>query len=233
MSGPAPSQMAFDLPALDAYGRDDFFASPANRLALATVENWANWPDGRLLLTGPAGSGKTHLTHIWAAETGATIVPGAGLSAARVDALVAAGDVAVEDAEAVARDPADQTALFHLLNLTAAQGRRVLLTSAGSPRDWGLGLPDLLSRVQAMQAARLDAPDDALLSAVLVKLFADRQLVVPETLIPYLLARMERSVEAARDLVAALDAQSLASRKPVSRAMAAKLLDKADDPAEY
>lgn len=224
--------MAFDLPADPAWGRADFFASPANRLALATVDNWANWPGGRLLLTGPSGSGKTHLAHIWAAETGAAILPGAQLAGALVDQVTEAGDIAVEDAEALAGHPPAETALFHLLNLAAARGRRVLVTANRAPRDWGLALPDLLSRVQAMPVARLEAPDDALLSAVLVKLFSDRQLTVPETLIPYLLARMERSIAAARRLVAALDALSLAEQRPITRAMAAKLLDKAGTEAQ-
>ena len=227
-----PRQLAFDLPARAAYGRADFFASPANRLALATVENWQNWPGGRLLLTGPAGAGKTHLAHIWAAETGATVLRAADLAGEDVDGLIRAGDVAVDGVCALAGQAGGETALFHLLNLATQQGRRVLLTARAAPRDWGLRLPDLLSRVQAMPAARLEAPDDALLSAVLVKLFADRQLAVPEALIPYLVARMERSIAAARDLVATLDALSLASRKPVSRAMAAKLLDNPDEAAD-
>ncbi|MBE0552217.1 MAG: chromosomal replication initiator DnaA, partial [Rhodobacteraceae bacterium] len=93
------------------------------------------------------------------------------------------------------------------------------------PRDWGLRLPDLLSRMQAAGLARLDEPDDALLSAVLVKLFADRQIAVPVALIGWLVSRMERSIAAARDLVAQLDARALAEGRPVSRALAAELLD--------
>lgn len=233
MSRAVPRQMAFDLPARPALGRADFYLSPANRLALATVENWQNWPSGRLWVMGPAGSGKTHLAHIWAAEAGAHIVQAADLRPEGIDTLVALGDLVAEDVDQAAGDARAEAALFHLLNLTAAQGRRLMFTASAAPRDLGIGLPDLLSRAQSMPLTRLEAPDDALLSAVLVKLFADRQLAVPDALIPYLLVRMERSIAAARALVAALDAHSLAERKPITRTMAANLLDKAEAEVEY
>lgn len=204
--------------------RDEFFVSPANALALAAVDDWRQWPGGKMLLVGPLGSGKTHLAQIWADQAGAHRVPGLGLATRDLPALAAGGAVAVEDAEAVAGQPEDEAALFHLHNLLAAGGR-LLLTAATPPRDWGLILPDLLSRMQAAPVTRLEAPDDALLQAVLVKLFADRQIAVPANLIPYLAARMPRSIGAARAVVAALDAAALAAGRPVTRALAAQVLD--------
>jgi chromosomal replication initiation ATPase DnaA len=136
--------------------------------------------------------------------------------------------VVVEDAAEMAGLPAHEEALFHLINHMAAAGGHLLLTAQTPPRDWGLTLPDLLSRLQATAIARLDPPDDALLSAVLVKLFADRQIAVPANLIPYLTARMDRSIAAARHLVATLDARALALGRPITRALAAELLDSAD-----
>jgi chromosomal replication initiation ATPase DnaA len=128
----------------------------------------------------------------------------------------------VEDAERLVG--ADETALFHLHNMLA--GKYLLVTAACPPRDWGISLPDLASRMQAVPAARLEAPDDALLTAVLVKLFADRQITVPANLISYLTLRMDRSLHAAGELVAALDARALALGRPVTRALAAEVLDK-------
>ena len=129
--------------------------------------------------------------------------------------------IAIDNADAPGRDEA---ALFHLFNLLAASGQ-LLLTASTPPRDWGLALPDLISRLQSLPLVRLDHPDDALLSAVLIKLFADRQIVVPPNLIAYLVTRMERSIAAARSLVAGLDATALASARPITRALAAEYLD--------
>ena len=219
-------QLAFDLPARDEMTRAAFFVSPVNALALAAVDGWRDWPGGKMLLVGPSGSGKTHLAHLWAAETGASLIAAADLAGADLPALAAADRVAVEDADALAGDRAAETALFHLHNLVLPAGR-LLMTATRPPRDWGLVLPDLMSRMQAAPVTRLEPPDDALLSAVLVKLFADRQIAVPPALIPYLLSRMDRSFAAAGDLVATLDTRALARRVPVTRALAAEVLDSA------
>ena len=221
-------QLAFDLPAQEAYRRADFFASPTNALALAAIDGWRDWPGGKLVLVGPSGAGKTHLAHVWADSARAVIVPGNGLVGADLPHLAHAGAVAVENAEAVAGIPEAEAALFHLHNLVVQRGA-LLLTARTPARDWGLTLPDLKSRVDAAPVARLDPPDDALLSAVLVKLFADRQTLVPPSLIPWLVARMERSIGAARALVAELDARALAQGKPITKATAKGLLD-SDEP---
>lgn len=212
-------QLAFDLPSGEALTRADFFVSPANALALQTVDAWQDWPGGKLVLVGPEGAGKTHLAQIWAAETGAVVLQAQALGTVDLAPLTGAR-VVVEDADQIG---GAEAALFHLHNLLAGGGA-LLLTAATPPRDWGLQLPDLISRLQAAAVARLDAPDDALLSAVLIKLFADRQVAVPANLIPYLISRMPRSIGAARGLVAALDARALALGRPVTRALAADVL---------
>ena len=210
-------QLAFDLPAVQTFRREDFFTSPANAAAFAMIKA----PTTRhLLLIGPHGAGKSHLLHIWARLTEAEIVTHEALPQ-RLPDLARDAAVAVDDADAPGRDEA---AFFHLYNTLAPSGR-LLLTATTPPRDWGLTLPDLLSRLQSMPHLIIAPPDDALLSAVLIKLFADRQIAVPPNLIPYLVSRMHRSIAAARSLVAALDGAALAAARPVTRALAAELLD--------
>lgn len=216
-------QMAFDLGASETYGREDFFPAASNAAAWHAIETAEQWPQSRLLLIGPEGAGKTHLAHIWAQTNGAKILPAASL--ATVDPTTLQSPLAVEDADETAGLPAPEEALFHLINHCQHSKTRLLITAKSPPRDWGIALPDLLSRLQSMGLAQLHAPDDALLSAVLVKLFADRQITVPPNLIPYLSARMERSIAAARALVARLDAHALQLGRPVTRALAADLLD--------
>ncbi len=219
-------QLILDLPVRPALGRDDFFVSPANALALSVIDAPGGWPQGKLLLVGPEGAGKTHLTQVFAHDHSAAVVTASALDPARVADLAEAGTVAVEDADRVAGHAAAETALFHLHNLVLSEGGRLLLTARAAPQRWDLSLPDLASRMQATQIALLDPPDDALLAAVLVKQFADRQLLVPAPLVPWLVARMERSLAAARDLVAALDAQALAQGRPIGQKLAAEVLDR-------
>lgn len=217
-------QLGFDLPSRTALGRDAFFVAPTNAMALAMIDNWQSWAGGKLALTGPEGAGKTHLTHVWADIAGATIVAAAALPDADIPGL-ANGPVAVEDVPLIAGDPAAQTALFHLHNLVLAEGHPLLLTGAPPVPHWGLTLPDLASRVAAATAVSLDPPDDALLSALLVKLLADRQLTPKPDLIPYLLGRMDRSFAAAIDLIDQLDAASIALKRPITRHLASQVLD--------
>ncbi|MBC7131897.1 MAG: chromosomal replication initiator DnaA [Roseovarius sp.] len=219
-------QLSFDLPARPALGRDDFFVSPANAEAVALIEAWRDWPARKLLLAGPPGAGKTHLAHVWAGLSGARIVAAGTLAQADIPAL-AAGPVAIEDAQRIAGDRAAEEALFHLHNLVLAEGHALLVTARAAPVRWGLGLPDLASRMEGTLLARLAPPDDALLAALLAKLFADRQLSPSPDTVPYLVRRIERSFEAAHEVVAALDARALAEGRAITRALAAEMLDKA------
>ena len=220
-----PQQLGFDLPSHTALGRDNFFVAPSNALATALIDDWRNWSGAKLALTGPAGAGKTHLTHVWAALSGATIIAATDLPDVDVASL-AQSCVAIEDVPEIAGNAAAETSLFHLHNLVLADGNALLVTGAPPVAQWQIDLPDLASRLSAATAVALEPPDDTLLSAVLVKLFSDRQLTPKPDLIPYLLARMDRSFAAAGDLIAALDAASLAQKKPVTRTLAAQVLDK-------
>lgn len=220
-----PRQLSFDLPVRPALGREDFFVSPANAEAVAMIEGWDAWPGRKLILAGPPGAGKTHLAHVWAALSDARIVAAKDLSHAAIPQL-ARGPIAVEDADQIAGDRPAEEALFHLHNLVLAEGHTLLLTAKRMPNLWPLTLPDLQSRMQGTLLTQLHAPDDSLLAAVLTKLFSDRQIAPSPDTVPYLARRMDRSFEAARAVVAALDATALSEGRPITRTLAAQVLDK-------
>lgn len=221
-------QLVFDLATRPALGRADFFVAPANALALAQVDTWPGWPGRRLAVVGPAGAGKTHLAHVWAARSGARILPAAGIAGLDLAALAPETRLVAEDADRLAalkpkERRAAEEALFHVANHLAAAGG-LMVSGRTPPARWRIRLPDLASRLRAAPVARLAAPDDALLAALLVKLFADRQILVASDLIQYLLSRMDRSFEAAEALVAELDRAGLARQRPITRALAAEML---------
>lgn len=222
-------QLTLDLPTRPALGRSDFFVSPANRTALSLIDAWPDWPDRRLAVAGPRGAGKTHVAHVWAARAQARIVPVAALAHFAPDDVEAAGALAVENVDRLAdMDAAEAGAieetLFHLCNRLRAGGGSLMVSGRDAPAHWRLQLPDLASRLGAATVARLEPPDDALLSAVLVKLFADRQIAVGPELIPYLVARMDRSFEAAEALVTRLDRAGLANHRRITPRLAAEVL---------
>lgn len=214
-----PCQLALALPHAESFAREDFLQGHSNEAALSTIERWPDWPDRALALTGPKGAGKSHLAAIWAEATGARRVSARALGETDLIAALATGALVLEDASA----HLDERALFHLLNLVREEDAYLLMTSLTAPAGWSIVLPDLASRLRAVPVVAMSAPDDALLRAVLVKLFADRQLAVDESLIGYMVTRIERSFAAAGAAVAALDGEALRLKRPVTRALAAEL----------
>jgi chromosomal replication initiation ATPase DnaA len=217
----APKQLALDLPLTPRYGREDFLVSPSNERAYALIERWPDWPDQILLLTGPQGSGKSHLAAIWAERAGARITDAAALTQTEVPRALVTGALVIED---LAPERADEQAFFHLFNLAREEDAYVLVTAAQRSDLDGFRLPDLASRLRALPVIALTPPGDALLAAVLVKLFADRQLAVDEETVTFLLSRMERSLAAARDMVGRLDRAALSRGRRITRALASELL---------
>jgi chromosomal replication initiation ATPase DnaA len=213
-------QLILDLPHRAALGRDDFLVSEANAEAAALIDAWPRWPSPAVVLIGPPGSGKTHLAEVWRLKSGARSFGG------DLPAENAPFAFVIEDMPGVIKD----TALFHLLNLAREQNGYLLITSRTAPTAWNLVLPDLASRLSAATSVQIGAPDDTLLRAVLVKHFADRQLAIDETLVGYLLARMPRSLDAARAIVAEIDRKSLEDRARITRALLAGILKEIAEP---
>ncbi|MFG1396923.1 P-loop NTPase family protein [Roseixanthobacter pseudopolyaromaticivorans] len=237
MAGRDPSvrQLPLDLPTRPALLREDFLAAPANAAALALVDSFPDWPARVVTLVGPAGAGKSHLGAIFARKANALTLSARDLTRAGVPQALAQGALLLED---LAAGDFDEAALFHLLNLAREQNAFVLMTARTPPAAFVLATADLASRLRAVPSVEIAPADDALLGAVLVKLFADRQIPVDEATVQYLLLRMERTVEGAQALVAAIDRAALAARRPVTRALAAQVLSeqkalRGESPSEF
>jgi len=209
------TQLVLPLEIRSAQGRADFIVVPANQRAVAFLDSYPHWPAPAVALFGPAASGKSHLAAVWADKAGATV-----LEAAQLESGIPAGPLVVENVMAgVAEAP-----LFALLE----RGTPLLLTAQLPPAEWpekfALALPDLVSRVRALLAFALWAPDDALLMGLAVKLFADRQVQVPENVVTHMIRSLERSPAAIRDFVAHADAVALAEKRPINISLIKDLL---------
>ncbi len=219
-----PSQLTLDL-ALPppTYAREDFVVATGNREALAWIDRWPDWPAPALALHGPAGCGKTHLGRIWAARATARLLAGSDLDGKSVADLTALVEISpellVDQANA-----APERALFHLYNLLRERRGHMLILSIEPPARWPIALPDLASRLRAAPAVAVEAPDDELLGSIILKQLSDRQLHAGAGVVQYLVSRMERSGDAARRVVAALDRKALAERREIDRRLAADVL---------
>jgi len=213
-----PRQLALALEHTESYAREDFLAGPGNEAALTLIDSWPDWPAQAVALVGPEGSGKTHLATIWAAAAGARVVSAHALDETGLRSALATGALVIEEAAA-----ADERALFHLINMARGENAYLLFTARTAPATWPVVTADVVSRLRAMPVVSLQAPDDAMLRAVIVKLAADRQLAFDESVVSYLSTHIERSFAAARAAVIALDNEALRRGRPATRALAAEM----------
>jgi chromosomal replication initiation ATPase DnaA len=216
LTGPRQIPIPFEhRPALE---RDDYLVTPANAEAVAWIDRWPDWPGPLLAVWGPEGCGKSHLAQVFLARTGGRLlsIPDAGV-------VTTGGAYVLEDLD---RAPSlDEEALFHLFNALKSAEGRILVTARTAPARWPIGLADLASRLKGSPAVEITAPDDALLAALLVKHFADRQLRVDAEVVTYMVPRMDRTFQAAADLVAAVDAEALARKRAVTVPLVRKVLE--------
>lgn len=201
-------QLPFDLPPRNAMGAADFVAAPSNEAALALIDAWPAWPASALAVHGPAGCGKTHLGHVFQEK--------AGDGALFLTAPTSLPDLPEKPTLILDEPQLDETAFFHLLNRVKNEGGSLLILSREAPARWDIKLPDLASRLKAVPSVEVSPPDDALLAAVLVKHFADRQINVAPDVIDYLLKHIERSFAAAGEIAERLDRAALAEGRAIT-----------------
>lgn len=216
-----PEQLVLDLPHRPALALEDFLVSASNEAAVALVDGWPQWTARAAIVAGPPGSGKSHLTNVWRLKSGAESLQATQLSDEAVASLEQHTALAIEDLD---RGIGNERVLFHLLNLVREKGYALLATSAIPPGEMAIDLPDLRSRLRALPLVHIETPDDAILKAVLVKLFSDRQLTVEPHVVNHLALHMERSFEAAQRLVKKCDQLALSRQRRVTRGLAAEAL---------
>lgn len=213
-------QLVLELPHRQALSRDDFLVTGSNSAAVALIDHWPDWPTHAAMIVGPPGSGKSHLVEVWRQRSKAARVQATEVKVETAPEILNSGSAAIEDVA----PSVNERGLFHLLNLARQQGSSVLLTAQTRPEHWKIALPDLLSRLKAIPVLEILPPDDALLRGVLAKLFFDRQIAAAESTINFMLARMPRSLGAARLLVAEIDRRAMEERAEVTRPFVAKVM---------
>lgn len=218
-------QIPLDLGCRAAQGREDFLIAPSNESAVAMIDRWPSWPAPMLIISGPAASGKSHLAAVWSDKSKAESVrPEMLLSKTAEQIAALAENLIVDGVDPWLGERTAETALFHLYNIFKEEGRSMLVTMRMAPAHVDFAIADLASRWRAAPLAAIAEPDDALLAAILIKLFSDRQIAVGEEAIQYVLPRMERSFKAAHDIADLADKKALSEKRKISVALLREVL---------
>jgi chromosomal replication initiation ATPase DnaA len=216
------TQLVLPLLSTPSVARNDFVVGPGNEQAVAWIDSWPNWPVGVAVIHGPSGSGKSHLVSIWQAMSGGHVCAAEALEYENIE-----GPIAVEDVDTSPVTEARDRRLFSLIE-RASPAVPLLLTGREAPSAWATVLPDLASRFSAALSLPVWKPDDALLAALARKLFADRQVAVPDAVIAQILQSLERSPQAVRDFIDLADARALSEGRPIALPLVRALIAEAD-----
>lgn len=217
----ADAQLHFTFDHRPAMGQEDFLVAPCNEQAVKWIDSWPDWPGPALCLHGPTGCGKTHLAHVWQARSDAVMLEAQEIAGRTPDDLLSGATCCiVENADG----DADHPALLHLYNVVSERQGHLLLTARQPPARWSISLDDLRSRLTAASAVQIGKPDEGLVGAVMIKLFADRQILIGKDVLVYLVMRIERSFEVARQVVDAVDSAALASHRRLTVPLARDVL---------
>lgn len=218
-------QIPLDLGVRPALGLEDFLIGPSNQDAVGWIDRWPNWPAPMLVINGPAASGKTHLGAVWREKAGAEIIRPEMLLSRSAEQIAEAGAFLLFDGlDPWLGEREAETTLFHLYNIFKEEQRSFMITMRMAPAQVEFAIPDLASRFRAAPVANIHAPDDMLLASILIKNFSDRQLKIGNDVIKYTLPRMERSFQAATDVVALADRMALAEKRGISIPLMRKVL---------
>ena len=195
------NQIALPLDWPVADDDEDFLVSDSNRAAFDHFKRWSLWPVMATLLTGPRKSGRSLLGRIIVRKTGGRLFDNA--------------------------EDHDEEAIFHAWNEAQEKRRPLLLIADSPPPAWEVKLPDLRSRLAATPHVRIEDPDDALFRDLIVKLLADRGVLVPPEVPDYLVPRVERTYVTIQQIVELVDRTTLSHHRRVTTPMVKRALTEA------
>jgi len=224
-------QLSFNLKKEKIYEKYDFLVSKSNKQAYKLINKWPDWESRKIIIFGDSGTGKTHLSKIWQEKTSAIILNLNKFKKIKFDNFFLKkkkfiienisnffDKIKKKDKENLEKN------LLHFYNLIDEKRGYVVLTAAIAPKFWGINLPDLKSRILSSTTVNIKKPDDELLSAVLVKLFIDKQILIDKKIIKFIVYRSERSFTSLQSLVNKIDEQSLIKKKKINLNFVKKLI---------
>ena len=210
---------------------EDFVVGP-NAIALGAVQHLLDEPGGVLYLSGPAGSGKSHLLNALCHKARSSGLAAFYIALKRLPDEAAAGLeglqsldlVCVDDLDHVAGNAAWEKALFRCFNDVRDAGGRLLVSSSQSLSTLPIRLPDLASRLSWGVRQKLLPPDDAGKLEVLQQRARTLRIEVPLDVQNYLLRYGRRDMASLLTALERLKDAAFADKRKITVPLAREVL---------
>lgn len=230
MSLAKENQLLLNLGHRSSFEKEDFLISACNRDAISWVDMWKDWPASALVIYGSPSCGKTHLAYVWKKISEGMVVDSSLINEEKVKEIIEQEKpVAIDGIDSLIENKDYETMLFHIYNGLKEKNIPLLLTMRIPPVRQNFHVKDLASRIRSLPSAHISDPDEDLLSALLAKMFSDRQINVGFDVIEYTVKRMERSFERAYEIVNIADKTAMISKRPVTVSIMRDILRNGDN----
>jgi len=203
-------QLILKFPEHRAYKKEDFYVSPSNQEAYDFITNWPKWIKRIVNIFGPSGSGKSHLSSILKTKTKCLEILANELNENIIFEFKTKEVLIIENFN----EKIPEELLFSLWNIALQDNKYFLINSIKPISFYKFKLPDLTSRVKSSLNIGIKLPSDDLISAIIAKNFSDKQIMVEEKHIDYIIKRIDRSYEKISQFILTLDRYSLKKGSP-------------------
>ena len=213
-------QLILKFPEHRAYKKEDFYVSPSNEEAFDFIKSWPKWIKRIVNIFGPSGSGKSHLASILKSKTKCLEILPKDLDENIISTFKTKEVLIIENFN----EKISEQLLFSLWNTALQDNKYFLINSIKPISSYKFKLPDLVSRTKSSLSIGIKLPSDDLISAIIVKNFSDKQIIVEEKHIDYIIKRIDRSYEKISQFILTLDRYSLKKGSPFGLKMIKEVL---------
>ena len=213
-------QLILKFPEHRAYKKEDFYVSPSNEEAFDFIKSWPKWIKRIVNIFGPSGSGKSHLASILKSKTKCLEILPKDLNENIISEFKTKEVLIIENFN----EKVSEQLLFSLWNTALQDNKYFLINSIKPINSYKFKLPDLVSRIKSSLSIGIKLPSDDLISAIIAKNFSDKQIIVEEKHIDYIIKRIDRSYEKISQFILTLDSYSLKKGSPFGLKMIKEVL---------
>ena len=220
------NQLTIEMPKRSALGREDFMVNECNNEAIDFIDTFYKGKMKSGVLIGPKGSGKSHLVNVFCKN----VERKKWLISPKIDEniykIFKKNEIIIIEDIDILSSKDEEEYLFNIINLSKELNKILLLTSGMELSKLKIKTPDLRSRLDSIQSVRILEPNDDLTSALILKLFHDRQILIKPSIIQYLMNRVERTYSGISKIIDLIDSSSLSKKKSISVSLIKELLEK-------